>query len=988
LAEPEAREERFLPSQLPEATYRLQFNASFTFKDACRLVTYLNELGITHCYASPYLKARVGSPHGYDIVDHTTLNPEIGTEQEYDDFVEELRAHGMGQVLDFVPNHMSVASSDNPWWIDVLENGPSSPYANFFDIDWMPLKPDLAHKVLLPVLGNQFGKVLEDGQLVLALEEGGFEVRYGERRFPIAARSWGKILGHRVKVLEQQLGPEHPNVLEYQSILTAISHLPSRTEIDPEKVQTGRREKDVVRRRLSTLCESSSEVKEFIAGNVRQFNGQPGDPRSFDLLDDLLLDQSYRLAYWRVAADEINYRRFFDINELAAICMENPAVFEKAHTLVFRLMQEGKVDGLRIDHPDGLYDPLDYFKRIRSKWSERDSSLVNGDVQQGRPAEPSTSAAHPLSGRPLYLVVEKILEPGERLPEDWPVHGTTGYEFLNALNGLFVDRSNVKAFDAVYSRFARSSMNFKELVYQCKKLIMDVSMCGEVNVLGHQLDRISEQDRRYRDFTVRSLTDAIREVIACFPVYRTYVTEQGVAERDRHYVEQAVNRARRKNPAVSKSLFDFIRSILLLKYPEYADESFKAQQRRFVSRFQQVTGPIMAKAVEDTAFYIYNRLVSLNEVGGDPERFGIGTAAFHQQNLERQARWPHSLLATTTHDTKRSEDVRARINVLSELPREWRAHLFRWSRLNQRHKREVDGEPAPSRNDEYLLYQTLIGTWPLGPMTREEREKYLERIQQYMVKATHEAKVSTSWISPHEAYEQATHDFVEAILGESRRNVFLADFVPFARRIAEYGIWNSLSQTLLKLASPGVPDIYQGAELWDFSLVDPDNRRGVDFAHRQQLLESLKVRDPARRLSTLARELVREPHDGRIKLFLTSRVLNHRRMHAGLYTTGRYLPLEPAGAHKDYVCAFARQTDEHTVLVIAPRLVTRLLASAEQAPTGPGVWLDTWLPFPQHAVGQRFRNVLTGETLVSGAGLPVSSILYSFPVALLEQVPS
>lgn len=1019
-------------STLPTATYRLQFNGSLTFRDARMLVPYLAAMGVSHCYASPLLKARAGSQHGYDIVDHTTFNPEIGSEAEFEEFVSELRDHEMGLILDVVPNHMAIATSNNAWWMDVLENGPSSPYAGFFDIDWMPLKPDLAHKVLLPVLGDQFGKVLEEGQLVLTFADGAFSLRYYDHRFPIATRSIGAVLKHRLEELEQTLEAEHADLLEYQSILTAISHLPPRTETDPDKIAEGRREREVIHRRLKTLMEGSPQIADFVAENVRLFNGKPGDPRSFDLLDGLLLDQAYRLAFWRVAADEINYRRFFDINELAAICMENPAVFERTHDLAMLMVREGLVDGLRIDHPDGLYDPHDYFERLQQtrflQLCNQVSSICHDDsviiAQSGdefdEPEEPINGEPDrkrewdfiepvlltvredqriddgnrsPLA-QPLYLVVEKILGRTEQLPEEWPVRGTTGYDFLNALNGLFVDRNNAKAMDAIYSRFIRETTDFKDLVYRCKKLILDASMSSELSVLGHQLDRISELDRRARDFTLRSLTQALGEVIACFPVYRTYITDADVSEHDRRYVELAVARAKRKAPAVSESIFNFLRDILLLEEIDHSDEIIRAQQRRFVSRFQQFTSPIMAKAVEDTAFYIFNRLVSLNEVGGDPEAFGVSPGTFHQQNIQRQSHWPHSLLTTSTHDTKRSEDVRARINVLSEIPQEWRTHAFRWSRINQRKKTEVDDELAPSRNDEYLLYQTLLGTWPIEPMNREQREQYVERIQQYMTKATHEAKVHTSWISPHLPYESATRDFINALLDDSPRNAFLASFDPFAKRIAEFGLWNSLSQTLLKLTCPGVPDIYQGTELWDFSLVDPDNRRPVDFTNRQRRLVSTiqwAATDGDR--EKVARELIATRHDGRIKMFVIRQVLNHRRSHPELFATGSYLPLEPIGSRKEHLCAFARTSDEQTVIVVAPRLVTTLVANSSDPPIGPDVWQDTWLPLPNETVGRRFLNVLTGGTLdvsqqESNFGLPLSSVLSSFPVALLEKLNS
>lgn len=955
-------------SQLPTATYRLQFNRTFTFQHACRIVPYLAELGISHCYASPFLKSRAGSAHGYDITDHAAFNPEIGTEQDFKQFVAELHAAGMGLILDFVPNHMAVATNDNAWWMDVLEDGPSSPYAHFFDIDWMPLKPDLAHKVLLPVLGDQFGKVLEDGKLILKLDQGSFSLHYFERYYPIATRSIGMILQHRFEELRQLLAAEDPNLIEYQSILTAISHLPPRTETDADKIAEGRREREVIRRRLNDLCEQSLEIRQFLSENVRLFNGAPGDPRSFDLLDQLLLNQAYRLAFWQVAADEINYRRFFDVNELAAICIENPTVFEKAHQLVFRLIDEGLVDGIRIDHPDGLFDPRSYFTQLVSS--------------TGRATRPDAASPAPAD---FYLVVEKILGRGEHLPEDWPVHGTTGYDFLNAVNGLFVDRSAAAAFDTIYMRFTHERTDFRELAYRCKKLIMDASMSSEISGLGHELDRISERDRSSRDFTLRGLGEAIREVIACFPVYRTYTTADGVPERDKRYVELAVARAKRRNPAVSESIFDFVKDNLLLKLPEHASDEARLAQQEFVSRFQQVTSPVMAKAVEDTAFYIFNRLVSLNEVGGDPEKFGVATAAFHQQNCERLAHWPHSLLATSTHDTKRSEDVRARINVLSELPGEWRSLVFRWSRTNQRKKTEIEGELAPSRNDEYLLYQTLIGTWPVA--ADWDRKQYVQRIQQYMLKAAREAKVQTSWISPHAAYEQSLLNFVTGILDESVGRSFLSSFVPFARTIAEFGVCNSVSQVILKLTCPGVPDIYQGTELCDLSLVDPDNRRPVDFDRRVQWLSALSSRFSATEdRRRLIDDAIEHRHEGLLKVLVIWQILQFRKSHPDLYARGSYVPLAPNGARQENVCAFVRSIPGISVVVAVPRFLSQL---------GPGpwpgdatAWGDTRLPLPQDLARGRLRNVLTGESVDIDTkpeeGLLVSSIFGTLPFAVLS----
>jgi (1->4)-alpha-D-glucan 1-alpha-D-glucosylmutase len=760
--------------RFPTVTYRVQFNGSFTFDDARRRVGYLHMLGVSDCYASPYFKARADSSHGYDIADHNALNPAIGDETLYAAFVAELHARGMGQVLDIVPNHMGIGERGNGWWMDVLENGPSSLYAPFFDIDWHPIKPELENKVLLPILGQQYGRVLEDGELKLRYEDGAFFLYYYQHELPINPRTYTEILAVPLDQLIEMLGPEHEQVLEYQSIMTALGHLPPRTETDRAKVIERHREKEIIKRRLATLCGVSSEVCDVIEATVRRFNGVRGDPRSFDLLDALIDRQAYRPSSWRVAAEEINYRRFFDINDLAAIRMERSEVFEATHRLIVRLLAEGKINGLRIDHSDGLWDPAGYFRRLQecyaqildqrpttpedketrgqgdketssiepglihnlSKIQNPDKetrgqgdkqaeqslisdlqSLANVDTQHSTlntQNSGSRTTDHGQDTRPLYIVIEKILGRGERLPSDWAVHGTTGYEFLNTLNGIFVDGSAEKRFTELYASFTGQRLRFEDLVYESKKQIMRIAMASELSVLAYEINRISERNRYYRDFTLNSLHDALREVIACFTVYRTYIVADSdhVEERDRTYIETAIARAKRRNPTVDPSIYDFLRDILLLEYPDTLEPEARDEQRTFVMKFQQITGPVMAKGVEDTAFYIYNRLVSLNEVGGDPQRFGTPLGEFHRQNQERQRHWSASMLATSTHDTKRAEDVRARINVLSELPDTWRAALIRWSRLNRNKKIEVDGRLAPDRNEEYLFYQTLLGAWP------------------------------------------------------------------------------------------------------------------------------------------------------------------------------------------------------------------------------------------------------------------------------------
>ncbi|MDQ6654182.1 MAG: malto-oligosyltrehalose synthase, partial [Verrucomicrobiota bacterium] len=734
--------------RIPSSTYRLQFNRAFTFNQARELVPYLHELGISDCYASPYFQARAESTHGYDITDHNKLNAAIGTRAEYDAFVAELQARGMGQVLDFVPNHMGVGEPLNVWWMDVLENGPSSVYAPYFDIDWQPLKSDLQDKVLLPILGDQYGRVLERGELKVRFEAGAFYLNYYEHEYPIAPGTYRHILQIALDYLAAH--KEEDFYAEFQSIITALDYLPRRTEIDPARIEERAREKEIVKRRLDRRCAEAPQVREAIEKAVAKINGTPDNARSFDALDRLLDDQSYRLSFWRVAAEEINYRRFFDINDLAAIRMELPEVFDAAHQLVLELVGSRAVTGLRIDHPDGLYLPREYFTKLQQRCAK----------VLGIPM--------PADNRAIYLVVEKILSGLERLPADWPVHGTTGYEFGRLVNSLLCDASAEEAMTKTYRRFIGHSTHFGHLVYAKKRLVMRLSLANDVNVLGNMLDRLSEKNRWFRDFTLEALGRAVRETIACFPVYRTYITPgEPVTEADRTVIDRAVASAKRRNPAIEESVFNFLRDILLFRFPKNLDDEGRAEHAHFVLKFQQCTGPIMAKGLEDTAFYIYNRLAALNEVGGEPEQFGVSVETFHNEAAHVQQHWPATMLTTSTHDTKRSEDTRARMVAISEIPGHWRTAVQRWRTINRRAKRQIEEAEAPDANEEYLLYQTLLGTWPVdadGNAVPEATPEYIERLQAYMAKALKEAKVNTSWIQPNEAWDSAMHDFIAQIL--------------------------------------------------------------------------------------------------------------------------------------------------------------------------------------------------------------------------------
>ncbi len=1014
--------------RLPTATYRVQLNSDCTFRDVEGIVPYLFTLGISDLYASPFLQARPGSRHGYDVVNHAALNSEIGTQEDLTSLRSALREHDMGLLADVVPNHMAASPLLNSWWQDVLENGPSSTFASFFDIDWMPLKPDLAHKVLLPVLGDQFGKVLEDGQLVVRYGDGSFWLEYFSQRFPLAPRSYSLILAQHLDDLRQQNGEDPADMQEFLSILTAIKNLPDRLETQADRLAERRREKEVIKRRLNDLIQKSPRIAEFVHENVRQINGCPGQPESFDRLDELLQEQAYRLAFWSVASDEINYRRFFDINELAAICTESPQVFDETHRYLFELLDQGTITGLRIDHPDGLYDPRGYLHALQERrflqlchqklMSTPSGHMFaeNGDKQEAeqrllelwRADRDQRDAALPL---PLFVVIEKILAHNETLPDDWPVHGTVGYDFLNAVNGVFVDVRGERPLTAFCARFTKASVDFEELAYQGKRLIVRMSMASELNVLGHRLDRISERNRWTRDFTLYSLTRALMEVIACFRIYRSYVQPGRVLERDRRYVEEAVALAKRRNPAMDASIFVFVRDVLLLRFRENADDQERDDIVRFAGKFQQLTGPIMAKAVEDTIFYRFNRLVSLNEVGGEPARFGTSVEMLHRLNAARLPRMSSSLNATSTHDTKRSEDVRARINVLSEIPKEWQERVQKWHRWNRELKQHIDGIESPSRNAEYLLYQTLVGTWPNEIPSGQAAATYVTRLQQYMQKVVREAKVHTSWISPNEAYETSIANFVSGVLDQGRRSAFLNSLHDFATKVADHGRWNSLSQLVLKMTSPGIPDFYQGTESWNLTLVDPDNRQPVDFAaHRDRLddlladmASALGQSTPAQAIETwldqqaaleagvadhvrtFVARLLDERCDGLIKLFVTMIGLRIRRQCPALFSCGAYEPLSVTGSGADHLMAYSRRHGPQTLMVVVPRLTASLCGFGGGPPIGE-IWGDTQIQLSPECAKPSLKNVLTRsrvECEETAHTLAIRDVLRQLPLAIL-----
>jgi (1->4)-alpha-D-glucan 1-alpha-D-glucosylmutase len=982
-------------AEIPRATYRVQLNKSFTFKDLTEIIPYLAALGISHVYCSPYFKARSGSMHGYDVVDHNQLNPEIGSREDFESFVSALRARDMGHILDIVPNHVGIMGADNAWWMDVLENGQASKYADYFDIEWNPANPALKGKVLVPVLGDAYGVVLEKGELELRFERelGSFAVFYHEHRMPIDPKTY-------VHILDRVLATTYSGELE--NLRRGFMALADRHDPTDEQVTERDEAKENLKRRLIALCNNEPPVCAAIDTIVRGFAGTPGDSGSFDALHELLEAQAYRLASWRVAPDEINYRRFFDVNDLAGLRVENFRVFENTHRLLFELVGEGKIDGLRIDHPDGLRDPEQYFRRLQG----RVAALKGTSQDVGTVANPGAVPASGLNASdlpdfglagqnrrlPIYLVAEKITASFEHMPQTWPVHGETGYHFANVINRLLVDAATKVRMDRVYQSFIEQSLEWSNVAYDAQHMILRRSLASELSVVANQLTRIAQADRHTRDFTFNSLRQTLAEVIACFPVYRTYVGNS-VSETDKRYIEWAIASARRRRTAGEAPAFDFVRAALLMELPVTTD-SLRRQMRNFATKFQQVTAPVTAKGIEDTSLYRFNRLTSLNEVGGEPDAYGSTVRAFHADSQHRARFWPHEMLGTSTHDTKRSEDVRARINVLSEMTQVWRKTIERWTRMNRMRKKEVEGQSAPSLNDEYLLYQTLIGSWSLEEPDEAGLATYRERIEGYMIKAAREAKARTSWANVNAEYEEALLQFIRAALEARDGNLFLADLIAFQRRIGRFGLLNAMSQTLCKLTAPGVPDIYQGNETWDFSLVDPDNRRPVDYQKRRKMLAELESMDMDVCVDRgLMRSLVDGIRDGRCKLFLTWKVLQFRRDHESLFRDGEYLPLRVTGEHASNVCAFARRHEGKLAVTIAPRLYLRLLGDREDPPLGESVWGDTVIELPkEYGETVHLKNVLDGNTVPTakaGSRITVrlADALAHFPVGLLAEQP-
>lgn len=984
---------------MPRATYRLQFNKDFTFKNAVSIVPYLSKLGISHVYSSPILKAKPGSMHGYDTVDHSQINPELGTLQDFNDLVSALRKHGMGIILDIVPNHMGIGK-ENPWWQDVLENGSRSPYAEYFDIDWQPIKKEIQNKVLLPILGNSYGQVLKDAQLTLLFtaESGKFALCYFDHVLPINPATYHLILNRGLETLELSAEINKNDKEEYLSILSGFKALSYLSQTSTAEYL---REQRVQTRRLVDLCIRNKKLKTLIEECLENFAIEKNGAEAEKNLHALLEEQSYRLSFWRVASDEINYRRFFDVDSLAAVRTEDKRVFDAMHELIFNLVANKKIDGLRIDHPDGLYDPAAYFEDLQRNAfrAKTGQSLDSISDLKGEYA-------------PIYIVAEKILAPFEHLPKSWNIHGTTGYDYLNALLRLLVDCEQSANFDQVYKDFTSKDHNLDCIKLESKDLVLSSLLASELNVLAHKLDQIAESNWYYRDFTLGSLRNALKQVVKFFPVYRTYINDGPLEKESRNYIDWAISAAKKAGSPINARVYDFIHDIITADIFQNENsqagttgikDSFVQSIKEFTLKLQQFTGPVMAKSVEDTAFYRYNRFVCLNEVGGEPDKFGSTVSAFHLQNQQRQINRPYEMLSTSTHDTKRSEDIRARLAVISEIPEIWRNAVMSWKKTNEQHKIVLEEESRPNPNDEYFLYQNLIGVlpadWQESENTSDKLGPLSERLKDYAIKAIRESKNYTSWVDQNENYELSVIAFVEKILNPVLNKSFINELSSFHKLINDFGLLNSLVQAVLKLTSPGIPDIYQGCEIWNFCLVDPDNRRSIDYIKSNSVLsqieknfQNIEIVDIEKRKYFL-NNLLAERTSGAVKLFITKACLELRAKYPDLFTKGTYTAMEIDGPAKEHVVAFARKWDDKICYVIAPIKMAKFVQTNKNVPLADvsifgemvdeKLWNNTKILLPDGFGAENYTHVFSGRRIdLKEKYLLCSQVFKDFPIAV------
>jgi len=888
-------------------------------------------LGISDIYAAPIFKSRNGSIHGYDVIDPLQINAQLGGQEGFNRLITKAQEQHLGWIQDIVPNHMAF-DSDNRLLMDIFENGSRSKYYAFFDVQWDHPYEHLKGKLLAHFLGDLYGRCLDKNEIRLQFDENGFSVHFYEWKFPLKVGSYSKVLGTDLNWLTDKIQREEKDYIDFLEIINGFKNLEESTDSSNYYNQLA-----LLKAQLWKLYFSNDLIKRYIEFLISTYNGIPGDAHSLNKLDELLSEQHYKLSFWKVGNEELNYRRFFTINGLLSVHIEEQEVFDHTHQLIFQLINSGQITGLRVDHVDGLYDPVTYLNKIRQRAPE------------------------------AYITVEKILDIHEHLPSIMPVQGTTGYDFMNLVNEVFVDRVSEKIIDRFYVAFSGQNSTYRDFVKEKKKLFMGQHMAGDIDNLALLLKQIINGDRYGRDMTMYALRRSIVEIMAQFPVYRAYMGDGGLNDEDRIHIKEAIALAENKNPGLINEL-DFISKILLFEFPADISASKKEAYYHFTKKFQQFSGALMAKGAEDTAFYIYNRFISLNEVGADPSVFGISLKEFHELMMERQKDWPFTMNATSTHDTKRGEDIRARLNVLSEIPRQWLQKVTLWSRLTKNKKKVINGLIAPDRNDEFFIYQTLIGAYSFDDANPEA---FIGRMKEYVIKSLRESKRHTNWVKQDANYEEACIYFIDEILKQGEKNEFLNSFLPFQKQVAMDGVINSLSQTMLKLTCPGIPDFYQGCELWDLSLVDPDNRRPVDFQQRMKFLEEIKKNDG----SDFIKALKADPTDGKIKLFLISKVLEMRQQYPDLFLKGEYIPLEVVGELNKYIIAFARRAGPVWAVIIAPRFQRQFSQEQHQ-------WKDILLPLPSEAPFD-WTNILTQEKLSVKEGLPLEAMFRDFPVTLL-----
>lgn len=960
-------------AKIPNSTYRLQFNKDFKFNDAKEIVHYLKKLGISHVYASPLLSPRKGSMHGYDIVNYDEINQEAGSLDDFEEFVDTLHYHGLGLILDIVPNHMGI-NKENKWWMDVLENGQSSKYSHYFDIDWKPLKKELTGKVLLSVLGDHYGNVLTNGEITFSLdaENGKLYANYYEHEFPLNPSSYPILLEYRIDILKTRLGSQNKDFHEYLSIITAFKNLPKHTTTDYEEIEQRNREKQIASERLSSLCSNNYIIRGFIDENLVDFKCSSENEISIERVHNLLEKQVYRLAYWRVSSDEINYRRFFDINNLAAVCAEHPDVFTSIHSFILNLIENKRIDGLRIDHPDGFLEPAKFYKKLQTEIAKRTGANFN-------PNDKNLLGSENL---PFYVVAEKILASYEQIPQNWAIHGTVGYDFLNSVNELFIKSENKNIFTNFYYKFIKNNINYEEMVIECKKLIMNTSLAAELNVLSNYLNQISEMYLFSRDYTLNNLRKALIEIVANFPVYRSYISADDECPTSKDYIKWAVNISKKRCLTTDALIFDFIEKILLLNLEEDKDSEKYQAILNFTLKFQQYTGQLMAKGFEDTFFYRYNRLISINEVGGDPNKFGISIDDFHQQNVNRMQNIPNSMLSSFTHDTKRSEDTRSRISAISEFSEEWQAFVKKIYSINK-----SNNFPDIDRNDEYFIYQSLIGIWEKDAFKNENYKNLMNRLENYILKAIKEAKIHTSWLNINLEYEQCISDFIKNIFKYPLKHSFWKEFLPFQNTITNVGYLNSISQCVLKLTSPGVPDIYQGSEIFKFTVVDPDNRRPVDYKKMNEIFETIQPIinfNPETDDFKLFKQSLFSLKPNQIKLFYTTKILNFRNQNADLFKFGKYIPLKVIGKNANHFIAYARVFETQALMIVVPRLIRNLVSPDYTFKINNEMIDDTIIELPLELEYYEWTDICTKTKFANfQSKIYIAELLKDLPIGVL-----